>query len=145
MKDRGIELGAEAIEAIARRVAQLLGADLGPERLIDAAALAERLGVDREWVYAHAVELGAIRLGGPNGRLRFDMRRVKERLEGEEPRRWQPVHRASGSAQRRDGKRRQPPPPGRIKSPQIQRGASGWTPAPSPKQQHPGGSPNAEA
>jgi hypothetical protein len=54
------------------------------ERLVDAAALAEILGVDRSWVYAHAAELGAYRLGdGPKAALRFspretlDLMRVK--------------------------------------------------------------------
>jgi hypothetical protein len=41
-------------------------------RLVDAATLAAMLPVERDWVYAHASQLGAIRLGGPAGRLRFD-------------------------------------------------------------------------
>jgi hypothetical protein len=41
--------------------------------LLEASQLAERLGVSREWVYEHANELGAIRIGdGPKPRLRFD-------------------------------------------------------------------------
>ena len=41
--------------------------------LIDASALAVELGVSRDWVYEHAAELGALRLGsGPKARLRFD-------------------------------------------------------------------------
>ena len=36
--------------------------------LVDAAAVAAHLGVTRAYVYEHAVELGAMRLGkGPNG------------------------------------------------------------------------------
>lgn len=43
------------------------------EPLIDASALAVELGVSRDWVYEHATELGALRLGsGPKARLRFD-------------------------------------------------------------------------
>jgi hypothetical protein len=46
--------------------------------LVDAATLAELLGVERNWVYAHAKQLGGIRLGGPRGRLRFDLQRISE-------------------------------------------------------------------
>lgn len=66
------------IERIAQRVAELLRDRLpepanpaGPVRLVDAATLARTLGVRRDWVYAHAKDLGAVRLGGPHGRLRF--------------------------------------------------------------------------
>jgi hypothetical protein len=39
---------------------------------LDAKAVAELLGVDRDWVYEHADELGASRIGrGPRPRLRF--------------------------------------------------------------------------
>jgi hypothetical protein len=51
-------------------------------RFIDAAATARMLSVERDWVYEHAEDLGAIRLGGPKGRLRFDRRAVCERLAG---------------------------------------------------------------
>jgi hypothetical protein len=35
------------------------------------------LGVDREWVYEHADQLGAVRLGeGPRPRLRFEVGRA---------------------------------------------------------------------
>jgi len=41
--------------------------------LVDAATLAAELGVSRDWVYEHASELRAMRLGaGPKARLRFD-------------------------------------------------------------------------
>jgi hypothetical protein len=76
-------LDDEDIEQIARRVAQLLGtahAHPGP-RYVDAGDLARMLGIERHWVYAHARELGAIRLGGPRGRLRFDVGRVAEALD----------------------------------------------------------------
>jgi hypothetical protein len=58
--------------------------------LVDATELAERLGVRESWVYAHAGDLEAIRLGdGPKGRLRFDLQRVARAVgltAGETPR-----------------------------------------------------------
>ncbi len=46
-------------------------------RLVDAATLATTLGVSRDFVYAHASELGGERIGsGPRGRLRFDLDRA---------------------------------------------------------------------
>ena len=71
------------IEAIATRVVSLLDRpDMGGSpRLIDAAELARRLGMERSWVYSHAAELGAVRLGdGPNARLRFDPQLVAKML-----------------------------------------------------------------
>jgi hypothetical protein len=68
----------------AERIASLVAAALRrepPPRFLDAAATARILGVERDWVYEHAEELGAIRLGGVRGRLRFDARRVCERFE----------------------------------------------------------------
>jgi hypothetical protein len=44
---------------------------------VDAGELARVLGVDREWVYDHGDQLGAIRLGdGPRPRLRFEVGRA---------------------------------------------------------------------
>jgi hypothetical protein len=72
------------VERIARRVVELLhGEENRPHhgtRLIDAATLAARLGVERHWIYAHRRELGAVRLGGPRGRLRFDLDQIPDRL-----------------------------------------------------------------
>ena len=87
----------DLVEAIARRVVELLrGEETGecPARLVDAATLARELGVEREWVYAHAAQLGAIRLGGPQGRLRFDRREVGKRLGGADAATWRPPRRA---------------------------------------------------
>jgi predicted DNA-binding transcriptional regulator AlpA len=72
-----VELAEATIDAIASRVAELLRAHpiepREPDALIDAGELARRTGVSRTWIYQHARELGAIRLGGgPNARLRFD-------------------------------------------------------------------------
>jgi hypothetical protein len=71
-------LDSEDVDAIARRVAELLGQTRG---LVDAQSVAAELKVERDWIYAHARELGAVRLGdGPKARLRFDPRYVRERL-----------------------------------------------------------------
>jgi hypothetical protein len=75
MESARIKLDPPTIEAIARRVVELLdrrGVACGPE-LVDAAELARRLGIERSWVYTHAIELGAVKLGsGRKPRLRFD-------------------------------------------------------------------------
>ncbi|MGI8730822.1 MAG: hypothetical protein ACR2LK_12685 [Solirubrobacteraceae bacterium] len=71
-------LPTETVDAIARRVVDLLREEqLGAPRLADASQLARLLGVERSWIYDHATQLGAIRLGdGPRGRLRFDVDRA---------------------------------------------------------------------
>jgi hypothetical protein len=65
-------------DAVLARVVDLVRRDAvvsraaGAERWLDAQELAQRLGVSREWVYEHAEELGAKRIGsGPRPRLRF--------------------------------------------------------------------------
>jgi hypothetical protein len=84
---RGLDLTDASVEAIARRVAELLRQDVlgesasGPEQLLTPATLAQRLGQSRDWVYAHAAELGAIRVGeGPKPRILFDATVAEERL-----------------------------------------------------------------
>jgi hypothetical protein len=75
-------LSAEAIEQLAQRVAELV-ADRVPAGapLVDAEALARFLNVERSYVYEHAAELGAVRLGdGPRARLRFDVVEAMRRL-----------------------------------------------------------------
>lgn len=79
-----VRLDPESLEALARRVAELL-AERRPERpergLISAAGVAERWGLSRRWVYEHAERLGARRIGaGPRPRLRFDPDEVAERI-----------------------------------------------------------------
>jgi hypothetical protein len=59
-------------------------------RLVDAATLASALGVSRDFVYAHANDLGGERIGnGPRGRLRFDLDKTlaafAPRAAGQEP------------------------------------------------------------
>lgn len=70
-------LAAELAEPVARRVAELLREAPRPGRLLDAAELADYLGVERGWVYEHAEELGVVRIGdGQRPRLRFDADRA---------------------------------------------------------------------
>jgi hypothetical protein len=78
------ELSPETVDAIARRVAELLTAkpaDATPDaqRLVDAAELARRLRVTPAWVREHADELGVVRIGeGPRPRLRFAVDRAMQ-------------------------------------------------------------------
>lgn len=61
-----------------------LGAYGVPGQLVSAGEVAMRLGVSRGWVYAHAGELGALRLGsGQRPRLRFDPLLVDEALRSD--------------------------------------------------------------
>lgn len=90
------ELSAQCIEAIATRVIELLHERTQhlqhPESLIDVAELARRTGLSRTWIYEHARDLGAIRLGdGPRARLRFNPDTVKRLLEREPPPRVEPT------------------------------------------------------
>ena len=76
------DLDRDTVDAIARRVAELLGS-VGPgSRYLDTTSVAEMLGVSDEWVRDHAAELGAIRLGdGKRGQLRFEVDRVRTALD----------------------------------------------------------------
>jgi hypothetical protein len=82
--DGELRLDPESIEALALRLAELLGAaEERPRRreLISAEEIARWWGVGRRWVYDHADELGARRLGaGSRPRLRFDPDEVAEHL-----------------------------------------------------------------
>lgn len=78
-----LHLDAESVEAVARRVTELLreGGLAGQAELVDTAEVARRFGVSRDYLYTHAEDLGAVRLGsGPKARLRFDPERVRETL-----------------------------------------------------------------
>lgn len=69
------------IEAVAARVADLLRSGRVGAELVDAAEIARRFGVSRDFVYGHADDLGAVRLGdGPKARLRFDPANVGQVL-----------------------------------------------------------------
>ena len=98
-------LDAEDIERIAERVVTLLAESqrepvTASARFVDAATVAQLLDVDRDWVYAHAEQLGAIRLGGERGRLRFDLATLEQHFErvGSTPTR--PASRASRRGRR---------------------------------------------
>src|SRR3954469_9954056 len=90
-------LDEASIEAIARRVAELLSGGSG-RQLVTAAKLAEQLGVERSWVYANARRLGAVRLSaGPRAQLRFDVDRAVRSLRE--------LQREAGSAERKRARR----------------------------------------
>ena len=72
------EITAQLVDPVARRVVEVLHeqglVQPRPKAIawLDAAELAQQLGVTRTWVYQHADELGARRIGtGPRPRLRF--------------------------------------------------------------------------
>ena len=84
--EHGFPVDDRIVEAITRRVSQLLRQDSGPSetQLVSAAEVARRFGVSRHWVYENAARLGALRLGdGAHPRLRFDVRQVEQRLRSE--------------------------------------------------------------
>jgi hypothetical protein len=129
------------VEAIAARVVELLDGAAPDDqvRLVDAGRVARELGVERDWVYDHAKALGAIRLGGPRGRLRFDLQVVKERLGGSEPSSWRAPRRPARRAKSRQ--KAGPSPPRRpVKSRPTRKvagaraNAPGLTPGGSPMQ-----------
>jgi hypothetical protein len=77
-----MRLDPETIEAIARRVADLLDEGSPLPRLLTAAEVAERLAVSEAWVRENADRLGAVRLaGGARPRLRFDPAKAAEALD----------------------------------------------------------------
>ncbi len=70
-----VRLAPETVETLARRIAELLAEGGGRSGvwLVDVEGLSRVLDVQSRWVYEHATELGAIRLGeGRRPRLRFD-------------------------------------------------------------------------
>jgi predicted DNA-binding transcriptional regulator AlpA len=75
------EIAERLSNAIAARIIDVLnqqgfsGQPARQTEWLDALEVARRLGVSREWVYEHAAELGATRLGsGRRPRLRFPER-----------------------------------------------------------------------
>lgn len=73
----------EAIaERAAHRVVQLLKwPSPGAYQLLDPKELASVLNVSLDYVYAHAADLGAMRLGdGPKARLRFDLQTAQRAM-----------------------------------------------------------------
>ncbi len=81
-------LDHEDIDAIAERAAhrvvQLLEQPApGAYQLLDPKELARALNVSLDYVYAHAADLGAMRLGdGPKARLRFDLQTAQRAMRG---------------------------------------------------------------
>lgn len=76
---RAVRLDDTSVDAIARRLVELLRQDVS---LLNAAQVAHRLGRSREWVYRHAEELGAVRLGdGERPRLGFEPAKVVSYLD----------------------------------------------------------------
>jgi hypothetical protein len=73
----------EAIaEATATRLSEIVGGGATTFALVDARQLARELGVSLDYVYTHASELRAMRLGhGPKARIRFDLDRARRVLE----------------------------------------------------------------
>ena len=85
IREELVRLDPESVRAVALAVADLLRAEdvATAETLLTPAEVALKYGVSRTWVYAHAKDLGAVRLGaGPKARLRFHAERVEEALVG---------------------------------------------------------------
>jgi hypothetical protein len=93
-----VRLDPGSLDDLARRVADLVHEQLDAPapvpapavsdegRLLSAAQVAARWGVDRSWVYDHADDLGVRRLGtGVRPRLRFDPVKVAAYLDGAHP------------------------------------------------------------
>jgi hypothetical protein len=82
-----VTLDAQDIEMLAARIVDLLrkGQPVGEPRFVDAATVARKLDVNRDWVYAHSAELGGVRLGGEHGRLRFDLDAIRRQLAAPAP------------------------------------------------------------
>ena len=119
----GVEID-EFARLVAEHVVQLLQPSPAPsEALIDAAEVARRFGVDRAWVYAHARELGAVRLGdGRRPRLRFDPSTVAAALTLRTSAKDQTTRRKPTSQRRRAGREVNLLPIGpkrRVKSPRA--------------------------
>jgi len=84
-----VRLDPSTVERLAVRTAELLAERLGdtppaerqlPE-LLTVAEVSAWWGVHRGWVYEHARELGAIRIGaGQRSMLRFDAEQITRRL-----------------------------------------------------------------
>jgi hypothetical protein len=77
---RDIRAVAEALaDVLAERGLVIPASSASPARVLDAAQVADLLGRDRQWVYAHAGELGAFRYGdGPKARIGFDLVTVEQ-------------------------------------------------------------------
>lgn len=73
---------AEILADVLAERGMLIARTAPASRVIDASQVAELLGRDRHWVYAHAEDLGAFRFGdGPRARLGFDRERVERWMQ----------------------------------------------------------------
>ena len=108
-----LDLTPEALDrladAIADRLAERLRGTAPEERdaaLLDAKEVARRCGRSRDWVYEHAGDLGAIRLGGAGAgkrpRLAFDPARVDAYLAPVQPADEAPPPTRSGARRARN-------------------------------------------
>lgn len=138
-----LRLAPESIEALATRLAELLGRDagdeeVGEETMLTASEVSRRWGVSRRWVYDHAEALGAVRLGGgPRPRLRFDAAEVAERLgaPASTPRpRKADTRRSSGSSENRRSDSLSPPGRASFVESQIAAGGQANAPGPAPRE-----------
>lgn len=70
---------AELVEAVARRVVELLDErEPATAGLVSAGTLARLFGISRSTVYEHAAEFGAVQLpGGARSLVRFDVERAR--------------------------------------------------------------------
>jgi hypothetical protein len=105
-----VRLDPGSLDELAHRVADLVNQQRDtPEpvaeddgRLLSAAQVAARWGIERSWVYEHADDLGVRRLGtGVRPRLRFDPVRVAAYLERADPASARPVGGSGGADVRR--------------------------------------------
>lgn len=92
-----LQLDQRSAELLADLVADRLTDRLPPrfpgdQSLLDAAAVARRVGRSRDWVYRHADAMGAVRLGnGERPRLGFEPAKVVEYLDACETSRRRPA------------------------------------------------------
>ncbi len=93
---RRVTLDPDDIEVIAERAAQRVAQLLerpSAFQLLEPKQLASALNVSLDYVYAHAADLGAMRLGdGPKARLRFDLHTAEAAMRS----RRAPVARSAG-------------------------------------------------
>ncbi len=71
---------AEAIaDVLAERGLVVYAGPSGSARVLNAREVSKLLGRSAPWVYAHATELGAIRMGnGPKARIGFDLASIEQ-------------------------------------------------------------------
>jgi hypothetical protein len=133
------------VQAIAERVAELLRCEPTRGRLVDAQTLADALGVDRSYVYSHAAELGAVRIGsGSKPRLRFDLDTAREAFARDASKRSQGSNVSTGAESAAPPARRRRGLPIRLPEPGSVLVVRPRSPAGIPRS-GPGYSPSAEA